>query len=187
MSPFEIFFGLTAVILGLALTELAGSLAKLLRAGRRVMWAPEPILQAFLILLILVFVWSNQWQAHAETSFTVLQAILQVLKMLALYVAAASVLGEPEATRTVDMREHYYAARPTTYGAMVVGLILFTSYAFMFNSEHLPLTLTNLASSLVLPAVYGALIFIHWRPLHIGALIILNAGYLYEIAAVTIR
>ncbi len=186
MSPFDIFFGLTAVILGLALTELAGSLAKLLRAGRRVEWGLEPILQAFLILLILVFVWSNQWQSHTDTSFTVGQAILQVLKMLALYVAAASVLGEPEATKTVDMRAHYYASRPTTYGAMVAGLILFASYAFIFNPEHLPLTLANVATSLILPAIYATLIFISWRPIHIGALVLLTGWYLYEIAGSTI-
>lgn len=66
MTPFEIFFGLSSVILGLALTEIASSIAKLLRAGRNVRWAPEPILQTILITMIVVSVWADQWWAQRD-------------------------------------------------------------------------------------------------------------------------
>ena len=66
--------------------------------------------------MIVVSVWADQWWAHNETSFTIGQALVQVAKLMAVYVAAASVLGEPEAKIGIDLKEHYYAARRVTYG-----------------------------------------------------------------------
>lgn len=57
MTFFELTFSLSALILGLALTHMASALYRLALAGRRVHWAPEPLLQAALVLLIVVFVW----------------------------------------------------------------------------------------------------------------------------------
>src|SRR5262245_33477431 len=140
MTPFELFFGLTSVILALALTHLANSLQLLLRAGRRVRWAIEPILQAILIIMIVVFVWVDQWHDRNEASFTVLQSLLQVLKLLAVYVVAAAILPEPKEGETVDLNEHYMASRYVTYGALLVGLLLFTAYTRLFYpAGHVPL------------------------------------------------
>jgi hypothetical protein len=49
MSLFEFTFGLSAVILGLALTHMASSVHRLVLAGERVRWAPEPILLTVLV------------------------------------------------------------------------------------------------------------------------------------------
>ena len=95
MTVFEIFFGLTAVVLGLALTHLAASVHHLLVARGRVRWAPEPILLAILVLVVIVFVWLNQWELRNETSVTMGEAMLQVLKLLVLYLAASFVLPAP--------------------------------------------------------------------------------------------
>ena len=78
MTPFELFFGLTTVILGLALTHVANSFQLLLRAGKRVRWAIEPLLQATLIVMIVVFVWADQWDNRNQAAFTVGQSLLQV-------------------------------------------------------------------------------------------------------------
>ena len=57
MSLFDFTFSLSAVILGLALTHIASTTHKLLLAGRRVRWAPEPMLLSFIVLLVIVSVW----------------------------------------------------------------------------------------------------------------------------------
>ena len=57
MSLFEVLFSLSTVILGLALTNIAASLHRLALAARRIRWAPEPLLQALLITLIIIQVW----------------------------------------------------------------------------------------------------------------------------------
>lgn len=168
MTAFELFFGLSSVILGLALTQLANSLQLLLRAGRRAQWSPEPVLQAVLILLIVVSVWADQWNARNLDDFTVGQCLLQVVKLLALFLAAAAVLPETHGQSTIDLKQHYYDARPVTYGALVVGLILFLAYAVLFGGAK-P-SFAAVAEWVLLPALYALLIFVRWRPLHLVAL-----------------
>jgi hypothetical protein len=187
MTPFEVFFGLSSVILGLALTEIASSIAKLLRAGRKVRWAPEPILQTILITLIVVSVWADQWWSHEAASFTIGQAVLQVAKLMAVYVAAASVLGEPEATIGVDLKEHYYDARRVTYGAMITGLLLFNAYALIyFPRETLP-SVGDIVATISLPAIYLAAAIFRWRPYHLVMLVTVTVLYAMQIFGIVIK
>lgn len=179
MTPFEIFFGLSSVILGLALAEIASSITKLLRAGRNVRWAPEPILQTVLITLIVVYVWADQWWSHTSASFTVGQAVFQVAKLMALYVAAASVLGEPEATTVVDLKEHYYSSRRVTYGALVTGLLLFISYRWMFFPPNVSITFGYVLDALWLPTLYVVAAIVRWRLYHIVLLVGLVIRFAY--------
>ena len=186
MTPFELFFGLTSVILALALTQLANSFQLLLRAGREVRWAIEPMLQAALVIMILVFVWVDQWHVRDDTSFTVPQSILQVLKLLAVYVAAAAILPEPRDGSTVDLREHYMSARKVTYGALLAGLLLFTAYRFLFYSpDHVPLNSAPILGA-GLMAIYISLMIVRWRPVHIAGLLLACLIYAVQIAPVTI-
>jgi hypothetical protein len=68
MTLFELTFSLSVLILGLALTHMASSLYRLVLAGRRVRWALEPLMQAALVLLIVVFVWLNEWNGRGVTT-----------------------------------------------------------------------------------------------------------------------
>ena len=96
MTLFELIFGLTAIILGLALTNIAASLHRLALAGRRVLWAPEPLLLTLLVTMIIVFVWIANWYNRDLTSIGAGRALLDVARMMALYFAAASCLPEPD-------------------------------------------------------------------------------------------
>lgn len=187
MTPFEIFFGLSSVILGLALTEIASSIAKLLRAGRNVRWAPEPILQTILITMIVVSVWADQWWAHDQTSFTIGQALVQVAKLMAVYVAAASVLGEPEAKVGIDLKDHYYAARRVTYGAMITGLILFTTYGLTFYPPEGKLEITEILETLALPGIYLVAAIVPWRAYHLIMLMTVIILYGMQIFNIVIK
>lgn len=176
MTPFELFFGLSTVILGLALTHIANSLQRLLRAGRRVKWAIEPVLQTLLIVMIVVFVWADQWDSRDTVSFTVGQSLLQVAKLLAVYVAAAAVLPEPD-EKSVDLQAYYLASRRVTYGALLAALLLFIAYRFMFlPAEHKPLFNSGIQVLGIL-LLYGSLIVFRWRPYHIAGLTLLCAAY----------
>ncbi len=187
MTPFEIFFGLSSVILGLALTEIASSIAKLLRAGRNVRWAPEPILQTIVITMIVVSVWADQWWAHDQTSFTIGQALVQVAKLMAVYVAAASVLGEPEAKVGIDLKDHYYAARRVTYGAMITGLILFTTYGLAFYPPEGKLEITEILETLALPGIYLVAAIVPWRAYHLIMLMTVIILYGMQIFNIVIK
>ena len=181
MTPFELFFGLTTVILGLALTHMANSLQLLLRGGRRVRWAIEPILQAVLIIMIVVFVWADQWSNRNDAAFTVGQSLLQVIKLLAVYVAAAAVLPEPGEDASVDLRGHYMASRRVTYGALIAGFIFFIAYRYLFlPPSHVPLFNSGIHALGIL-LLYVSLMIVRWRPYHIAALVILCVVYAAQI------
>lgn len=186
MTPFELFFGLTSVILALALTHLANSFQQLLRAGSRVRWAIEPLLQAALIVMIVVFVWVDQWHDRDLAEVTVPQSLLQVLKLLAVYVVAAATLPEPPESGPVDLRDHYMSSRRVTYGALVAGLLLFTAYRFIFYVPgHLPIN-NSLFLGLFLLGTYISLMFVRWRPFHIVALLLICLAYAVQVAPVAI-
>ena len=186
MTAFELFFGLTSVILALALTHLANSFQLLLRAGRCVRWAAEPLLQSALILMIVVFVWADQWSVRGETAFTLAQCILQVLKLLAVYVAAAAVLPEPGETANLDLRDYYMSSRRVTYGALLVGLLLFIVYRFLYlPADHVPLN-NSLASAFGIPLLYVSLMIVRWRLFHLAVLILLCLAYAVQIAPMRI-
>ncbi len=182
MTAFELFFGLTSIILGLALAQLANSLQLLLRAGRRVTWAVEPVLQSVLILLIIVSVWAGQWWERETTTFSVGQCLLQVVKLLALFVAASAALPETNGNSKIGLRRHYYASRAVTFGALVAGLILFSIYRHAFGETVV--TAASLAEEAALPAIYAVLIFIRWRPMHLVVLSLVVAMFLMQIAGV---
>ena len=181
MTPFELFFGLTTVILGLALTHMANSLQQLLRGGGRVKWAVEPILQSALVLMIVVFVWADQWDTRDQAIFAATQSLLQVVKLLALYNAAAAVLPELSEDAKVDLHAHYMASRRVTYGALIAGLVLFAAYYVLFPTVgHVPL-FNSPAVALGIILLYVALMVVRWRLFHVGALILLCSAYAAQI------
>lgn len=180
MSLFELLFGLMAVVLGLALTHIAASVQRLLHAGRRIRWAPEPVLLTAILLLLIITVWIGQWVSRGVTHVTTLLTLLQVLKMLAIYFAAASVLpdriGDEE---RVDLLEHYDRTRWLTFGALILAPVLFFTDRAIYAHE-LPHTIGDLLSWFLGPVLFFTLIFIRWRPYNVVALIFLLCWYGYQ-------
>ena len=186
MTLFELSFALTSVILALALTNIAASVHRLFLAGRRVRWAPEPILVTLLVTMIIVDVWTDQWHFRAIKQLNVGGSLLDVLRMMSLFFAAASTLPDPDllGEGEIDLKTYYYATRRLTYGAMIVGLLLFTlANAMMVR----PSLLQVLISTLVAPGLYGALIAFRPRWLHLLVLVTVLAGWGIPTFAFTLR
>jgi len=169
MTLFEILFSLTAVILGLALTLLASNLHRLMLAGRRVRWAPEPLILCSIIFLVIITVWLGQWGLRGVTKITEAEVILKVLKMLSPFMAAAFVLPDriPEQGE-IDLYRHYDRTRAFTFSALILGLLLFwvdfliQKQAPPFGSA-LPWAFTLQQAPYVIAPAYAALIFIRAR------------------------
>jgi hypothetical protein len=161
MTIFELLFSLTSVILGLALTQIATNLHSLLLAGRRVRWAPEPILLTVIILLVIVFVWLDQWGERSETSISFVYALLSVLKLLTLYLGAAFVLTAAEpGTGPVDLHAYYDRTRVFTFGLLITSMLLFGLYR---HNPEIGWSWNEVIGSLVMPFIYAPLIFIRRR------------------------
>ena len=112
--------------------------------------------------------------------------MLQVLKLLSVYVVAAAVLPEPAAGEPIDLRDHYLASRRVTYGGLIAGLLLFTAYRLLFYPPgHIPINNSPfLGLSLLL--IYISLLIFRWRPWHIAALLLVCLIYAVQIAPVAI-
>ena len=171
MTLFELFFGLSAVILGLALTNIVASLHRLALAGRKVRWAAEPVLLAVLVVMIIVFVWLGQWFEREITEISAGRALLQVAKMMTLYFAAASCLPEPDRLPAdgIDLFEYYDRTRALSYGALIVGLILFQVY-FATSADRISWAAFFDEDALLI-IVYASLIFIRSRWYNVLALL----------------
>src|SRR4029077_11384166 len=114
---------------GLALTHMASSLYRLGLAGRRVGLGLGPLMQATLVLLILVFVWLNEWNGRGVTTIIYGRVLLRSLNLLVLYIAAAVCLPEVrEGSGEVNMYAYYDRARRISFGALAIGLVFFTLY-----------------------------------------------------------
>jgi hypothetical protein len=163
MSLFELTFALNAVILGLALTHIAATIHKLLLAGKRVHWAPESVLLTSIVLLVIVYVWLAAWSDRDVATITIGQMLLQVAKLLTLYIAAASCLPEPGGAEAVDLREYYDRTRLLSFGSLILSLLLFRVYGIAINGIPSPLTFGLALNLLLYPALYATLIFVRKR------------------------
>jgi hypothetical protein len=193
MSLFEFTFGLSAVILGLALTHLASSFHRLAIAGSRVRWAPEPVLLSGIIFLVIVSVWLFQWQVREQTETTIGLMLLQVLKLLLPFLAAAFVLPEQVPDEgPLDLYAHYDRTRAFTYGALIAGLLLFWIHALVMGSMRPGGLQGDLLTIIkrgpwMFVALYASLIFVRARWFNILILGGGFLGYLWDIAGVKLQ
>jgi hypothetical protein len=177
MGLFEFTFALSAVILGLALTHIASTIHKLLLAGKRVKWALEPILLTLIVLLVIVAVWLASWSDRQVASVTIGQMLLQVAKLLTLYIAAASCLPEPRGSDPVDLGTYYDRTRLLSFGSLIVSLLLFSLYQVAIEGMPSPITFAFVFDELVYPTLYASLIFVRGRWFNILVLAFVIAYY----------
>jgi hypothetical protein len=166
MTLFELTFSLSALVLGLALTHMASAMYKLAQAGQRVRWAPEPLLQAAIVLLVIVLVWLHQWTERGTSTIVFWRILLQVLKLLLLYIAAAACLPEVrEGESEIDLYVHYDQTRRLSFGALVGSLILFQLY-YWTGEQSFHWSQVSL-DDLTFIVTYVAMMFIRWRWLNV--------------------
>ena len=192
LSLFDFTFGLSAVILGLALTHLASSLHRLALAGRHVRWAPEPIILSGIIFLVIVSVWLLQWPDRNMSQTTIGLTLLQVCKLLLPYLAAAFVLPEHVAPdEEIDLLTHYNRTRAFTFGALIAGLLLFWISGLARLSMYEPSKLSFAKALAVGPwlivGLYALLIFVRLRWVNIIVLTVVFLGYGWEIIGIPLH
>lgn len=191
MSLFEFTFGLSAVILGLALAQMASTISKLAMAGRRVRWAAEPVLLAALVTLIIVSTWLFQWGQRDQTETTYGLMILQVGKLILPFMAATFVLPDaiPE-DGPVDLLAHYDRTRALSFGALIGYMVVLygvyvVTYAPSQTLETWPTTVWTLVVNLPWECIaYCTLILVRRRWVNIvglAALLLYNAWFIVPI------
>lgn len=108
MKPFEYLLIFAAIILGLAVTDLATSLHRLLGAKQRVKWDWLAALAAVLALLVILVHWWTWYSATTLASgFTFEQYLLVIVSTVLLFLMAAAALPDETPEGIIDLRLHY--------------------------------------------------------------------------------
>jgi hypothetical protein len=183
MSLFDFAFGLSAVILGLGLAEMASRFQQLVFAGRRVKWAPEPVLLSIVVFVVIVVVWLGSWRDHDIRQITVGQVALQILTILAPYMVAAGVLPRAPDEDVLDMHRYYDENRRFLLGTLLVGQLLYWGVnlsRFSGEISGADAWAKTLISTFPYYSVltYAALMVVRWRWLNVAGLLFVVAVFI---------
>jgi hypothetical protein len=183
MGPFEYLLTFVSVILGLAVSDLAISLHRLLGAGRRVRWdwlAPLAAVVAFLKIVTQWWAWFGTAQVARNLPFEMFVIVLIATVMLFLLTAAA--LPDEQAEGTIDLAAHYAAVSRRFWLLFAGELVLITGVdiwgQIVVGHAHFDLksTLFSAFAGVVVGGV--VLAFVRNRWLHAAALIGLIVLYM---------
>jgi hypothetical protein len=125
---FEYALGLFAVLIGLAVTDIAASFHRLLRHKGQVRWDPLALLAAGYALCMAVYMWFDIWGVrHFGATRHFFFYIGLVAELFILYLIAAASLPD-EAGGPMDLREYYLQNRRHYWS--LVALFQFGYFAF---------------------------------------------------------
>jgi hypothetical protein len=184
MSPSEVVLGFVAIILGLAVADIAHSIHRLLRARDRVRWHWYPFSAAFLLILMSLQLW---WDIGAfdktGVKLTIGMFLPLVMGLMLLYLSASASLPDEVPKEGLDLKAYYFEQQRYFW-------ILFASLLalFMINRigltwsvrgfEAVPRLLRTLVPNVVLLALIVSLAFIRKRWWHTLWLAILPVAVL---------
>ena len=101
MNSFDYITVLVAIMIGLAIADIASSLHRLLRAGKNVRWDWIAPTAAALVLLELFNLW---WKWHGFTGSTPGEVMPYFGVLLLLYLAASASLPDEVPVEGIDLK-----------------------------------------------------------------------------------
>jgi hypothetical protein len=108
---FEYAIGVFAVLIGLAIADVATSFHRLLRSKSTVKWDPLALIAALYALCMAVYMWFDLWGVrHFAATRHFLFYLLLFAELFVLFLVAASSLPDELGT-SIDLREFYAANR----------------------------------------------------------------------------
>jgi len=120
IRAFEYALGLFAVLIGLAVADVANSFHRLVRGNVAVVWDPLALLAAFYALCLAVGMWFDLWGVrHFSQTRHFFFYLWMLADLFVLFLLAAASL--PDGPReTSDLREHYARSRRYFWTLVVI-------------------------------------------------------------------
>jgi hypothetical protein len=178
VRAFEYAMGLFAVLIGLAVADVATSFHRLARSKFPVHWDPLALGVAGYTLCMAVYMWFDIWGVR---NFAITRHFLFYLGLVAqlfvLFLAAAASLPD-EVHAPTDLREYYARNRRYLWGLIALfqfGYCAFGVYFATGESAKLPFWISVLMWSLMIApfAVSIALAALKSRALHYAGLFLM--------------
>jgi hypothetical protein len=140
IRAFEYAIGVFAVLIGLAIADIATSFHRLLRSKSPVKWDPLAIGAALYALCMAIYMWFDLWGVrHFAATRHFLFYLVLFAQLFVLFLVAASSLPD-EANTSTDLREFYAANRRNFWFLVVLFQIGYVGAGFYFigGSPEMP-------------------------------------------------
>jgi hypothetical protein len=184
VRAFEYALGLFAVLIGLAIADVANSLHRLLRSPAPVRWDPLALLAALYAVCMAVGMWFDLWGVR---NFAATRHFFFYLSLVAeffvLFLLAAASLPD-EAAEGRDLRAHYernrryFWALVALFQLSYLGNGLFFVGTMLLHQWHHPVVVLWLLNNMVLPWVLAlVLAAVRSRLVHYLGLALLLASF----------
>jgi hypothetical protein len=110
------------IVLGLALADMLVSIHRLLRARRRVVWRPLPLLLALVIGLSLLTAFFELWDMTGWERISYYGLVWQVVNYVPIFLAACAVLPDDVPPEGLDLDQFYFEERRYIVALVALGL-----------------------------------------------------------------
>ena len=189
MTGFEYGLGIVAVVIGLALTDVAQSTHRLLVRRRAVRWDPLTALVALYVLLTVVRMWFAVWSIRDVGEVLYYPFYVSLFaELFVLYLLAAACLPDECTPEGVDLRAFYDERRAYIWSLFTVFQASYLAHWFYFAADEAGRP-ADLLRGMIWPLapllIYAALIFIRRRSVHYAALAVLvslHVGRLWTVS-----
>jgi hypothetical protein len=128
MDRFSFFFAFYGLILGLAVTELLGGFAGIVRARALKRLEPQTGLLALLVFIVICATWIDAWNTLTKISLD-FEALWAPIVLATFYFLAAAVVF-PHEPSEYDRLADYYAERKRFTVGMLLAAELLVSFTF---------------------------------------------------------
>ena len=157
IRAFEYAIGVFAVLIGLAIADIATSFHRLLRSKAAVIWDPLALSAAVYALCMAVYMWFDLWGVRdVGASRNFVFYLLLFAQLFVLFLVAASSLPD-EAYSSIDLREFYSSNRRKFWLLVVLFQAGYVAAGFYFISGVVG-TLPALVSGMLIVQMIAPLV-----------------------------
>ena len=177
LDRFSFFFAFYGLILGLAVTELLGGFAGMVRARALKRIEPQTALLALLTFIVICATWIDAWVSLRTITLDFAGLWAPILLATVYYLAAAVVF--PRNPPEYEQLATYYAERKRFVVGMLLAAEFLVNFTFrhVFGAElqHRPAVfwLWNLPYNLSIKAAFIALLVVRGRRANVALLVLL--------------
>jgi hypothetical protein len=140
MSPFEYLLALVSILIGLAVTDLSGSLHRLLRARPRVRWDWLPLAAALLVMMLIFEFWWIFYGLGMSVAWTHYGAFLVLAaSLVCMFLLASATLPDEIPAEGIDLSRYYQENGRYFWGlfGLFVLLMIAVELIAIAESDHI--------------------------------------------------
>jgi hypothetical protein len=182
LRPFEYLLTFAAIVLGLAITDLAMGLSRLLNAGARVTWGLLLPLAAIVVFLKIISQWWTWYSAQvmAQAASFEMFVVVMIAAVLLFLLAAALVPEVSVGTDRIDLPAHFLSVQRRFWLLFFAHWVVMNGVSSWAEMQLRGARLELMSPTYLIPIAALALAFIRLRWLQSASMAALVMIYLTQ-------